>query len=100
MESLYDSDNFAVIFTQLLDSPLDELTQIAMAAICRVPIATSPGFEIVDKQKSKEIFLSGEWARVFQLQIDAWDKNEPTFEEVEETLSSWTNLAQVPLILQ
>jgi Protein of unknown function (DUF3567) len=57
------------------------------------------GFEIVDKRAGKEVYLDGSWAELFQQQIDAWQINTPTQDEVEDTLERYTQLAQNPVIL-
>ena len=57
------------------------------------------GFEIVDKRSNKEVYLDGSWADAFQRQINAWQLNTPTQEEVEETLDGYAELAQNPLVM-
>ena len=57
------------------------------------------GFEIVDKRSGKEVYLDGSWAEMFQLQIIAWQRDAPTQEEVEDTLDSYTGLAQNPVVV-
>jgi hypothetical protein len=57
------------------------------------------GFEIVDKRSNQEVYLHGSWAEAFQRQINAWQLNTPTQEEVEETLDGYAELAQNPLVM-
>ena len=57
------------------------------------------GFEIVDKRSGKEVYLDGSWAEMFQQQIIAWQVKTPTQEEVEETLESYSGLAQHPVLV-
>jgi hypothetical protein len=45
------------------------------------------------------VYLDGSWADVFQRQINAWQLNTPTQEEVEETLDRYAELAQNPLVM-
>jgi hypothetical protein len=53
----------------------------------------------VDKRTNKEVYLDGTWADAFQRQINAWQLNTPTQEEVEEKLEGYAELAQNPLVL-
>jgi hypothetical protein len=57
------------------------------------------GFEIVDKRRGKEVYLDGSWAEMFQQQIIAWQVRTPTQEEVEDTLESYSGLAQQPVLV-
>lgn len=57
------------------------------------------GYEIVDKNTNKEVFLTGEWATAFRLQCEAWSANVPTEEEAEEIIRGYAVLAQLPLIM-
>ena len=63
------------------------------------PQLTRHGFEIVDKRSGKEVYLDGSWAEMFQQKIMAWQLNTPTQEEVEDTLDTYTGLAQTPVIV-
>lgn len=86
MQMLYDSDAFVVVHMMAGDAPEG------------TPQARS-GFEIVDKKANKEVYLDGPWADVFQRQINAWQLNTPTQEEVEEVLEGYAELAQNPLLI-
>ena len=93
MHMLYDSDAFAVVHI-LANAPEDgEAERLAGPQIPR------HGFEIVDKRSGKEVYLDGSWAEMFQLQIIAWQRDAPTQEEVEDTLDSYTGLAQNPVVV-
>ena len=92
MNTLYDSDSFAVVHLLpdvLADSPAQE----------GQPVLARHGFEIVDKRSGKEVYLDGSWAEMFQQQILAWQRDTPTQEEVEATLDRYTGLAQNPVIV-
>ncbi len=89
MHMLYDSDSFVVV--HLLANAAD--TGDAE------PTGARHGFEIVDKRANKEVYLDGTWAEAFQRQIAAWQLKTPTQEEVEETLGSYAQLAQNPLVM-
>ncbi|NTV87313.1 MAG: DUF3567 domain-containing protein, partial [Burkholderiaceae bacterium] len=64
-----------------------------------VPMLARHGFEIVDKRRGKEVYLDGSWAEMFQQKINAWQVNTPTQEEVEDTLESYSGLAQHPVLV-
>jgi hypothetical protein len=87
---LYDSDSFVVVHMQANEAAEGE----------EAPVRTPRhGFEIVDKRTNKEVYLDGTWAEAFQRQINAWQLNTPTQEEVEEKLEGYAELAQNPLVL-
>ena len=89
MQMLYDSDSFVVVHLQA-NAPSDGEAE---------PKVARHGFEIVDKRSNKEVYLDGSWAEAFQRQINAWQVNTPTQEEVEETLDGYAELAQNPLVM-
>jgi nucleoside-triphosphatase THEP1 len=88
MQMLYDSDSFVVVHMQA--------NEVAEGETARG--GERHGFEIVDKRSNKEVYLDGAWAEVFQRQINAWQLNVPTQEEVEEILDTYASLAQNPLV--
>ncbi len=93
MHMLYDSDAFAVVHILANahaegDVKVDEGPQIPRH-----------GFEIVDKRSGKEVYLDGSWAEMFQIQINAWQQNTPSQEEVEDTLEGYATLAQMPVVM-
>ena len=63
------------------------------------PTLARHGFEIVDKRSGKEVYLDGSWAEMFQLQLNAWEVDTPSEEEVERILDGYTGLAQQPVLL-
>jgi hypothetical protein len=89
MQMLYDSDSFVVVHLQA-NAPAQGEAE---------PGVARHGFEIVDKRSNKEVYLDGSWADAFQRQINAWQLDTPTQEEVEETLGSYAELAQNPLVM-
>ena len=89
MQMLYDSDSFVVVHLQANEALEGEESSLL----------TRPGFEIVDKRSNKEVYLDGSWADAFQRQINAWQQNTPTQEEVEATLDGYAELAQNPLVI-
>ncbi|MCX7691883.1 MULTISPECIES: DUF3567 domain-containing protein [Burkholderiales] len=95
MHMLYNSDSFAVVHI------LANAQEVASAAEGDAPRPVLPrhGFEIVDKRSGKEVYLDGSWAELFQQQIESWQRDTPTQEEVEDTLERYASLAQMPLVV-
>ena len=100
MQMLYDSESFVVVHV-LPDAELQSVAgdEAPTAPAPGVPSLTRHGFEIVDKKANKEVYLNGSWAEMFQNQINAWQANTPTQEEVEACLAGFCELAQNPLLL-
>lgn len=92
MHMLYDSESFAVMHL-LADAETQEASQAGAS------LGGRHGFEIVDKRYGKEVYLDGSWAELFQQQINAWQQNTPTQEEVEDTLERYAELAQNPVVV-
>ncbi len=93
MNMLYDSDSFAVVHIHA-NAPLN-----GEEAKDSGPHMPRHGFEIVDKRSGKEVYLDGSWAEMFQLQINAWQQNTPSQEEVEDALDGYAGLAQMPVVV-
>jgi hypothetical protein len=91
MQMLYDSESFVVVHMQAGDAAAD--------GPAAAPALVRHGFEIVDKRTNKEVYLDGSWADLFQRQINAWQLNTPSQEEVETTLDGYAELAQNPLVM-
>lgn len=87
MNMLFDSDDYVVVYY-----PIEVVTG-------RRKTQTRDGFEIVDKDAGKSVFLDGPWAEAFQKHITAWQANTPHQEEVEEVLAGLCELAQIPLVM-
>lgn len=96
MQTLYDSDTFAVLHIRP-DLPM--MAEDSSAATEQSAQMPRHGFEIVDKRSGKEVYLDGSWAEIFQQTILAWQHQAPTQEEVENTLDSYTGLAQNPVLV-
>jgi hypothetical protein len=115
MQMLYDSESFVVMHlqadalgqVQVQDVVSTQHPEDAVPAQAQDSLAVQSasfrlarhGFEIVDKRSGKEVYLDGSWAELFQQQIVAWQIKTPTQEEVEDTLDSYTQLAQNPVVL-
>ncbi len=93
METLYDSDRFIVLHMQC-DAPVPEsISPLGAELLAR------HGFEIVDKQSGKQLYLDGQWSELFQRRIAEWRANIPTQQEVEDALDALSGLAQTPVAL-
>lgn len=102
MQMLYDSDSFVVVHMQVdaQESGAPEKGAPASdSSAATTPVLARNGFEIVDKRSGKEVYLDGSWAELFQQQINAWQVNTPTQEEVEDTLDRYSELAHNPVVL-
>lgn len=100
MNMLYDSDSFVVV--HMLPDAAQEIHGPTLPGTPERDPTTQlvrHGFEIVDKRTGKQLYLDGSWAEMFQLQIQAWQRNTPTQEEVEDTLDGYTGLAQHPVVV-
>ena len=98
MHMLYDSESFVVVH-MLPDAVEKKSTQVLNDTAPAIPQLARHGFEIVDKRSGKEVYLDGSWAEMFQQKILAWQLNTPTQEEVEDTLDTYTGLAQNPVVV-
>lgn len=92
MELLYNSDSFVVVQMQA-NAPEASAPQPAVPRLAR------HGFEIVDKRSGKEVYLDGSWAELFQQRLTGWAQNTPTQQEVEDTLESYSGLANTPVCM-
>ncbi len=92
MQMLYDSESFVVV--QIHANALE-----AAAPQPVEPRLARHGFEIVDKRSGKEVYLDGSWAEMFQQHLSAWAQKTPTQEEIEDTLESYSGLANTPVLL-
>lgn len=91
MNMLYDSESYVVLHV------VSQPTDAPSIALEEKPSIPRHGFEIVDKLHRRGVYLDGAWAERFQEQIDAWQRNKPSQEEVESTLEAYASLAQTPL---
>lgn len=96
MQMLYDSESFVVVHMQA-DAAEGEAQELPSPDAPAAPTLARHGFEIVDKRSGKEVYLDGAWAELFQQHISAWRLKTPTQEEVEDTIDSYTGLAQNPI---
>ena len=100
MQMIYDSDSFVVLhLTPEMPLSADGATETTPTIVEPLRHLQRQGFEIVDKRSGKELYLDGMWAEMFQQQVQAWQMNAPTEEEVEATLDRYTGLAQHPVVV-
>ena len=92
MQMLYDSESFVVV--QIHANALEDAAPQPVE-----PRLARHGFEIVDKRSGKEVYLDGSWAELFQQHLSAWAQKTPTQEEIEDTLESYSGLANTPVLL-
>ena len=83
MEMIYNSPNYVVV----------EFAQIDGVA------NTTGGFEIVDKQSRREVYIAGESAEQFRSQVRELIATEPSMEDVDEFLSQFDVYMNHPLTL-
>ncbi|GAA4323754.1 DUF3567 domain-containing protein [Pigmentiphaga soli] len=82
MEMIYNSPNYVVV----------EFAQLEGAA-------HGGGFEIVDKQSRREVYIAGESADQFRSKVQELIATEPTMEDVDEFLSQFDEFMNRPLTL-
>ena len=116
MHMLYDSESYVVVHLQAEPQAVQSLRESAELGLPGIGLGgfeqasaakdeppehrlARHGFEIVDKRSGKEVYLDGSWAELFQQQITAWQMKTPTQDEVEETLESYAQLAQNPVVM-
>ncbi|SIT37124.1 conserved hypothetical protein [Paraburkholderia ribeironis] len=84
MQMIYNSPNYCVV-----EFPPQE-GQLAMK---------SGGYEIVDKNMQREIYIDGAMAARFREHVQKLIEGEPTLDEVDEFLGQFDVLMQQPVIL-
>jgi len=57
------------------------------------------GYEIMDKQLRREIFLGGKDAEAFRKNVQELIEKEPTADEVDEFLQGFSGLMHQPVVL-
>lgn len=77
MQMIYNSDNYCIVEFG--------------ADIEHAPLA-SGGYEIVDKNLKREIFLGGELAEHFRADVKRLIESEPSVEEVDEFLGKFDTI--------
>lgn len=93
MHMLYNSDNFAVV---QIDVPLTEHPE-APGTTADVP--TRGGYEIVDKQARREVFLDGVMAEHFRAGVEDLIRSSPSSDDIDDYLAGFSVLARQPVVL-
>ena len=88
MQMLYNSDSYTVVQFEVTG---DE---------DRIPAQRRGGYEIVDKQSRKEIFIEGVIAQAFRQGVEAIVEKGPASEEaIDDYIAGFAALAQQPVVL-
>ena len=99
MQTLYNSDSFVVVS---FDIPAGDDSPATGDAPVRLQRG---GFEIVDKQARKEIFIEGALAEHFKQGVQALVANQPQADVdalqalIDDYIAGYTALAQQPVVL-
>ena len=96
MHMLYDSDSFVVVH-MLADAGLS--APASNDTTPPEPPLAPPAPETVATRTRHAAYLDGSRAEMFQQQIQAWQREAPTQEEVEDILDRYTGLAQNPVVV-
>ena len=86
MHMLYDSESFVVVH-MLTEHPSTSPAATAGGASAEA-LLPRHGFEIV-----------GAWAELFQQEVNTWENEGTSQEDIEATLSKYAELAQNPVVL-
>lgn len=89
---IYESENFVVIYFPSF--PLTTLPGGVQAFIPR------PGFEVVDRSTDTAVYLHDEWAALFSVYLNRWKMDPPEQDVVENVLSQYSTLGNLPMIQQ
>jgi hypothetical protein len=101
MQMLYNSDAYAVVQFDL-PAPAPDVAATAATAATAEATATlhRGGFEIIDKQAGREIYLEGLLAERFRRGAQALAQaGVSSPERYDEFIAGFTGLAQQPLVL-
>lgn len=82
MQTIYNSNNYVVVEF----SGTQERT-------------VGTGFEIVDKNTRREIFIGGVMAEQFRVSVQALIETEPSVEDIDEFLGRFDSLMHQPVTL-
>ena len=105
MQTLYNSDSFAVVAYSV---PAEEGAATAASVAADAALPAGPrrsrgGFEIVDKLAQKEIFIEGAVAQSFQQGVQALvaqaDSPDAVQAALDDYIAAYTTLAQQPVVL-
>ena len=97
MQTLYNSDSFAVVLFDVAPDAAD--LPAAAEGTASPPRLSQGGYEIVDKFARKEIFLQGAMAESFKEGVEALIQTRPSEEEIDDYIERFASLMQQPVIL-
>lgn len=86
MQTIYNSNNYAVVE---FSSTNEQFPQHAGGI----------GFEIVDKNTRREIFIGGLMAEQFRVSVQALIETEPSVEDIDEFLGRFDSIMHQPVTL-
>ncbi len=84
MQMIYNSDNYCIV---------EFGADVGHATLA------SGGYEIVDKNMKREIFLGGHLAETFRADVTRLIESEPSVEEVDEFLGKFDTVMNNPLVM-
>ena len=84
MQMIYNSDNYCIVEFG--------------ADVEQAPLEFG-GYEIVDKNLKREIFLGGHLAESFRADVKRLIESEPSVEEVDDFLGKFDNVMMHPLVM-
>jgi hypothetical protein len=84
MHMIYNSPNYCVV-----EFPADAANHALLAG----------GYEIVDKNMQRELYIDGAMAAQFRQSVQQLIEQQPTVDEVDEFLGQFDSLMQQPVIL-
>lgn len=95
MQMLYNSDNYAVVQFEV-----EVPTSVPRLGLVHVgETLTRGGYEIVDKQARREIFIEGALAEHFKQGVQDLISGTPNEDDIDEYISGFTVLTQQPVVL-
>lgn len=86
MQLIYNSPHYCIL----------EFSDFEAARPDRAP---NGGFEIMDKARKREIFLSGRDAAQFRASVQALAEKQPSPDEIDDFLGGYTGLMTTPVIV-
>ena len=97
MDMIYNSPNFCVVeFKGILAG---DMATAAQAVSKDGQHMFAGGYEIVDKSSRKEIFIDGALAVRFREQVQSLISKEPSIEDIDDFLQSFSVLMNQPVVL-
>ncbi|TAM02284.1 MAG: DUF3567 domain-containing protein [Paraburkholderia sp.] len=84
MQMIYNSQNYCVVEFPPQDGHV---------------VMSAGGYEIVDKNARREIFIEGALAASFREHVQRLIEEEPSLDEVDEFLGQFDSLMQQPVVL-